>query len=558
MRFITMVFLLGAFVFMMTGCAPNPQEEFSTFLTAHVSTIEPMLKDMNLAYWNATGTGKEEYYTQYSDLLLKIRTLYSNHEEYEKLKAWEASGKVTDPLLKRQLVLLKNAYAENQIDPALLEKMVKLSTDIEKKFNTFRATFEGAAVDDNALRTVLAEETKSARRQEAWEAFKKVGEEVAPDLIQLVKMRNEAAKALGYDDYYVMQLDLREQSVEELFKVFDELKTLTDEPFRQVKAQIDETLAKKYRIKPDAMMPWHYQDFFFQEAPDLGGVDIDAVLKDKDIVQIVSTFYDGIGLPVKGILENSDLYGRDGKYQHAYCMDVDRKGDVRTMDSITPSHYWLSTLMHELGHGVYSKNIDPNLPFLLREEAHIFTTEAIAEMFERMTNNADWLKVMLDLDDATTDAWRDKLHMQERMGQLVFCRWTEVMLRFERELYRDPDQDLNALWWNLKSEYQFLTPPEGRNAPDWASKIHLTSSPVYYHNYMLGQLLASQLLHTMATDILKEGTASDVIFIGHPELGAFLKEKVFAPGKTKRWDEFVVDATGEPLTAKYFAEQFVN
>ena len=33
-----------------------------------------------------------------------------------------------------------------------------------------------------------------------------------------------------------------------------------------------------------------------------------------------------------------------------------------------------------------------------------------------------------------------------RLQQLVFSRWTQVMYRFEKEMYADPEQDLNTLW----------------------------------------------------------------------------------------------------------------
>ncbi len=89
---------------------------------------------------------------------------------------------------------------------------------------------------------------------------------------------------------------------------------------------------------------------------------------------------------------------------------------------------------------------------------------------------------------------RDKL--------LIFSRWCQVMLRFEKAIYDDPDQDLNALWWDLVEEYQVVRRPEGRNAPDYASKIHIVSAPAYYHNYMMGQLFASQVHHAIARDVL--------------------------------------------------------
>ena len=51
-------------------------------------------------------------------------------------------------------------------------------------------------------------------------------------------------------------------------------------------------------------------------------------------------------------------------------------------------------------------------------------------------------------------------------------------------------------------EVSVLNRPEGRNAPDYASKIHIVSAPAYYHNYMMGELFASQVHHAIARDVL--------------------------------------------------------
>src|SRR5213082_2020165 len=97
-------------------------------------------------------------------------------------------------------------------------------------------------------------------------------------------------------------------------------------------------------------------------------------------------------------------------------------------------------------------------------------------------------------DDASAKVLRNQL--------LIFSRWCQVMLRFEKALYQDPERDLNALWWDLARTYQALHPPEGRDAPDYASKIHIVSAPAYYHNYMMGELFAAQVHHTIAREVL--------------------------------------------------------
>ena len=45
-------------------------------------------------------------------------------------------------------------------------------------------------------------------------------------------------------------------------------------------------------------------------------------------------------------------------------------------------------------------------------------------------------------------------------------------------------------------------------------------------------------------------------YIGNKEIGKWMSEKVFSPGMQYEWAEFIEKATGEKLTAKYYAEQF--
>ena len=112
-----------------------------------------------------------------------------------------------------------------------------------------------------------------------------------------------------------------------------------------------------------------------------------------DIQRICREFYAAIGLPIDDVLARSDLYEKPGKSPHAFCTDIDREGDVRVLANIRPTEYWMGTMLHELGHAVYSsKNIPAELPWTLRTDAHIMCTEGVAMMFERFSKSADWLK----------------------------------------------------------------------------------------------------------------------------------------------------------------------
>ena len=97
--------------------------------------------------------------------------------------------------------------------------------------------------------------------------------------------------------------------------------------------------------------------------------------------------------------------------------------------------------------------------------------------------------------------------------------------------------------------------PEGRNEPDWASKPHFTIAPVYYHNYLLGEVFAAQIRHTLASIAKHDGPVATLNWAGRTDFGQFLKDKIFKPGMSLPWPEFVTSATGEELNAKYFGSE---
>lgn len=552
------ILLVFAIVMMMAGCGDNTMEfKFRKFIENHVGEIKPLMNEMALSYWNASLTGSKEDFDRYAEVELKIRTIYSDRESFKYISELKKSGLIKDPLLKRQRDLLYNAYLSNQIEPELMKQMVEKSSAVENKFNVFRGKIGRREVTDNEIKDILKKEADSAKRRKAWRASKQVGEQVADDLIELVKLRNKAAQKLGFNNFYLMSLSIAEQNLDELNSIFDELAELTDEPFRNLKRDLDDTLAEKYGISADELMPWHYHDPFFQEGPMVHNVNLDRYFEDKDVKELSRMFYDSIGLGVDDILERSDLYEKKGKNPHAYCINMDREQDVRILANLQNDEAWMETMLHELGHAVYDKYLGEDLPFLLREPSHIFTTEAIAMFFGRLSRNAFWLQQMVDLSDAERDKIFTNVQKSLRLKQLVFARWCQVMVRFEQALYANPDQDLNALWWDLKEKYQFIKKPEGRNAPDWAAKIHFSSSPVYYHNYMLGELFASQIHVHVIKNILHDELDAGISYVHEKRLGSYLKENIFAPGSKLPWNEMIRQATGEYLTAKYFVNQFV-
>lgn len=534
------------------------RDRFRAFLAEQEALVAPLLKDASLAYWEAATTGKDEAYQKQAELQTRLETIFTDARTFAYLKEVKASGAITDPLQRRQLEGLYLQYLGRQLDPQVLAKIIAKQSAVEQKFNTFRARVDGKEITDNEIEQVLKTSTDRVARRAHYLASKQVGVAVAADVVELARLRNEAARKLGFRDFYAMQLALGEQDETWLLNLWDELDRLTAEPFRAAKARIDAVLAARLGIKPEEMAAPDYSNRFFQEAPNLTTQNFDKPLADKDIAKEVGRFYRGIGLDADPIIARSDLFERPGKYPHAFCTDIDRKGDVRSLMNIKPNQSWLDTALHELGHGVYSYYVRRDLPYFLRSEAHIFTTEAVAMMFGRLAETAGFFQTMGYIDEATARAWAPQMDDKLRTQELIFTRWSQVMLRFEKGLYANPDQDLDALWWGLVEKYQGIAKPADVPNGAWASKIHLASVPVYYHNYQLGALFASQLEAAISAQVLGGKPYEPAALVGNPKVGAFFREKVFAPGASLPWPEFVMQATGQELGPKAFAARFVK
>jgi peptidyl-dipeptidase A len=504
--------------------------------------LRPLYVAASLAAWDANVAATEENEQRRVEADLALSDALADAELYEAVETARANG--ADNLLHRQLDVLHLTLVPHQIPESLRHRIVELEASVDARFAQHRGVVAGEPVDDNRIKEILRSSDDPAERREAWEASKTIGALVAGDVRELARLRNEAARSLGHRDWFALAVSVSEMDEERLFATLAECDALTAEPFAAWKAATDAQLAARFGCAAAELMPWHYEDPFFQEVPAAGGVDLAAVFADADVVALARETFDGIGLETTEILERSDLYPRPQKCQHAFCMDVDREGDVRVLANVAPDRYWADTMLHELGHGAFDLGIDSALPWLLRD-CHLTLTEGVAILMGRLAQDAGWLRDVAGVDAAEAAALEPRLGAARAAEVLVFTRWVLVMTNFERAFYADPEADLTALWWELVARYQLVAPPPGRTEGDWAAKIHVACAPVYYHTYLYGNLVASQLSATL------EREAGGLV--GRPEAGRLLTDQLFGPGESVRWDELLARATGEPLTAVHLA-----
>jgi len=507
------------------------------------AALAPLEAEAGTAWWAASTDTSEANDRRRVDAEIAYTEALSDPGDYaDVVIALASPDALSDPVLHRRLTLLRDAMAPNQASPDLLRRIIELGTEVDSEFSSFRGRIGDRNVDDNQIAEILKSSDDVAERRAAWEASKQVGAAVADRVLELVRLRNEAARELGYRDHFDLSLTISELDEGDLFRLLDEVDGATAEPFAVWKRDLDVRLAERFGCEPAGLRPWHYDNVFFQSPPATPGVDLDRWFRDADLAELTRRMYDGIGIDIGPTLDRSDLEPRQGKNQHAFCADLDRSGDVRVLCNNVPNEEWAEVMLHEFGHAIYDLGIDRHLPWGLRT-CHPLTTEGIAMMFEKLVKEPEWLRTVVGVPSADLDALAPRLAEAQRGVLLTMVRWVLVMTNFERSLYADPDGDHNKRWWDLVERFQLVTRPDDRDEADWAAKIHLASAPVYYQNYLLGELVAQQLRHTIEE---RFGGIVDA-----PAVGAFLNDELFARGAALRWDDLVETVTGHPLTAAH-------
>ncbi len=522
----------------------------SAALDRFEDAYEPIRRNHALALWRLATRGDTAAAREVTELERRSADLLSDPERFATVEA-ALDGSDPTSLEGRRVRLYRRQALLHQVPASLREELIQLGVEIEQVYGTFRATFEGGPVNDGLLDQVLREEPREARRREAWLATRQVGDEVADRVRKLARLRNRQAHHLGFPTFHELALDAAELDPDWLMELLGELERRSTPVYAQIKRELDSDLQRQFGR--DDLQPWHYPERFLQHLPpDEHTASLDRHFPVQRIEAIAHSYFADLGLPIDDLWEASDMLPRKGKNQHAFSLPVEVPGDVRVLCNLVLGTRWMSTALHEFGHALYDRHVEPALPLMMRGAAHSLVTEGVAMFFGRLVYEPRWLDAVAGVPPGLAEASAATL----RTNQILFLRWAMVVVHFERALYAGPDGDLDAVWWDLVERFQGLRRPEGHTCADWAAKIHVACYPVYYQNYVLGELVASQLHGALSQRLGHSGDQAGALLAGRP-VGGFFRE-LFAAGARHHWEETLRQITGSALSAGPYLRRFVG
>jgi peptidyl-dipeptidase A len=554
--------------------ASAAEKEAQAFLTTVTSLLGPVAVSANLADWTSLIDVTPEHTGQRTGADKALAALAGSKLIIEKTKSLLKNRKQLDEETARQLEKLLLSAAES---PGTIPDVVAMRVEAEAHQSSILDGFtfcaapagKGGAcahpMTANQIDDILRKSRDLPERLRVWTASKEIGRPLKPGLVELIKLRNQVAREMGYHSYFALQVADYGMTVEEMMKLLDEALETTKPLFDGLHCFARYELAARFKRPPPRLIPAHWLgNRWAQSWPGLvESANLDPLFKGataESIVKSAENFYVSLGFPKlpSEFWERSDLYPippgvARKKNAHASAWDINRAGDVRSLMSVEPNAEWFDAAHHELGHIYYFLSYDrPEVPYLLRDGANRAFHEAVGELAKLASQQTPYLVkvgVMPDGKQPDPTEWL----LQSALDSIVFLPFSAgTMSHFEHDLYEEelPPTDWQQRWWDDVATFQGVVPPGSREGDlcDACTKSHINDDPAQYYDYALATMIKFQLHDHICSKILKQDVrACD--YSGNKEVGAFLKG-ILSLGATRDWRTVIKEATGEAISPR--------
>jgi hypothetical protein len=404
------------------------------------------------------------------------------------------------------------------------------------------------------MSTAMSVEPDEQLRKAYFQGLESTAATAVKEYIELVTLRNQYAKALGYDDFYAYKSEHEDNMTKsELFGIFDTLYDQTNYAFDDIR-ELEKT-------KKGLRKPWN---FGYMMAGDFTQRE-DQYFQLENALEYWGRAFSNMGINMDGGKIQLDLVSRTGKYNNGFCHwpDVVKYEDGKkipgsanftcnaVIGQVGSGSIAMNTLFHEGGHAAHFLNsqqteVCMNTEFLPMTsawaETHSMILDSVFSSIEwktRYAKNADGEFYPFEL-------FKEKVNKLQPLMPMRMMSISAVM-SFERDIYETKDltekKVLSLAKKNFKKYFDRSVDSLWLLA---VPHIYSFDSSCSYHGYGLAELALTQWKEYFYK---KYGHIID-----NKKIGKEMKQ-VWKLGASKTFPEFVKLATGKNLSPKAFIKK---
>ena len=432
-----------------------------------------------------------------------------------------------DPLVSRRVELLRRCAEEAALEhhPSVAGRRTRL----ENRWTKRSSIWKGKRVGPGRLRRILQASPDREERRKAFDATQASEEPLERPLLDIVRLRNDRARSLGYRDLPEFRLRCEGFS-ETAFRAFTEdLLSAVRPAIRALRDHFQDVTGER---------GWYPWDLLAARAS--GGKLPLPPFDARDLVPAMLRAFQELGF------SESDLAVRFGRHRTenaGITIPVDPPNDVRILTNFRPGWVAYDVAFHEFGHAVHERSVrQPS--HLLRWEGYVPGLQGMVEgigcLFEYIASAPRWLST------------RPRLSKKERAGFLallpagqgVSVALSLVAVLAELDHYRHPNRDPRRTHAKLLREILELDAFPPYPSVNWFE----IAVPTYSLVYLFARVWAAQVREAMLEEC------------GGPlwpnvKVGPWMKENWFQHGARYDWRERVREVTGRPFSPQAFRRE---
>lgn len=386
------------------------------------------------------------------------------------------------------------------------DEIIDLKEEIQKIVIKSKPTLDGEEIPRHEKTKVIFKDDDRERRRRALNSEGELRRQLADKARLLYKLRNEAAKALGCEDYPSLALERENLTPAELEGIFTKYE-------RETRGAYEELLAEGVAtFDLGRVEPWDLNYITYR----LSAAD-DRYFPKEAALPSLSEVVKGYGrdLEAMGILIQPDAdipYG-------GLCFPIHVPDDIRILLNLKDGMGDFQTLYHEFGHAVHRKFTACD-SFALKHGDAGFFAEAMADTWALLVSTPAWLGAYTTMDEKETS------RLLAASEKAFACRTRRFMSQqsYEMDAYRDADGDLDeALNRHAERFLGYRYDDAGR----WSEVYFPLLYPMYSKNYMLARVIQRAVHRHL------EGLYGGLL--DEPKVFDFLVEKFYAGGALDDW-----------------------
>lgn len=544
--------------------------EAQSFIDTVNSEYEQLHKAFELQFWGTKMALKDECYRteELTRTKSEMEAFLASTDKLETARGYLADPDNLSGSQQATLKLFERTFGCYIMESPEARALRKKSTNIEGKLESARNSMVlGAALPSKSnggdaefeemssvqLRTTMRVSSDEGDREACYHGLGKIGEFALENgFVDLVRARNQMAKALDFEDYYDYKVTGAEGfGKKALFEILDVLERETRPLMERSRKRLAEEMGEA------ALDPWNTG---FMMAGDVVK-KMDPYFPFEKSIEMWGRSFAKMGIGYSGASMDLDLLDRKRKYSNGFC-HWPQPAWVKPDGSFQPSrtHFTsladpngvgsgltgLVTLMHEAGHAAHFANIRMPSPLFSQERAptSVPYAELQSMLLDSLVGDASWRRLYA-LNRAGEPLPFETIEEDIRANhpyKVMALRSMLAVPYFEKRLYELSDDDLTAEKISALANEVEMEIQGGLSARPLLSVPHLLSDEAscYYHGYVLAEMAVHQ---TRAFFIGRDG-----FMVNNPSVGPTLTEVMWNPGNSRPFLELVEELTGQPLS----------